>query len=319
MKKAFFLFLLIIFFNTAYSQDFSQYIEDFISDVSTFNQQLSKSISDRIPVVSNLGSTDASTNLSGHLFTIGLSFGSAFTPDFYSSLSKNISYKLIDIDDDIGIPSDLNYLPLPTLNIFGKFKTFTGWDLSARFAYIPYDTKDFHYNSFTFNIALNHSLIKLGDESGLSFSPFFTYSKGDATYTSNEFSLPFKIANVNFSLDSQLNLKLDWSLSSLGIEGKVGKKLLFFHPYAGSLLFTNWGNASVSTTPIISIRIKNPPHLLLKEKLDLIEKKSSPEAFYLDIFGGAEISVLALKLALRIDYELITSSFSIQIGLRFLI
>lgn len=312
-------FIFLIAIGNIYPQDFFEYINYFLSDISTFNQQLSKSMADRIPIVANIGPMDASTNLSGHLFTIGISIGSALTPDFYSSLTKDASYNLIDINNDIGVPSDLNYLPLPSLNIFGKFKTFTGWDISARFGYIPFDTKDFHYNSFTFSFGLNHSILNFGNESGLSISPFFTYSKGSATYTSNEFSLPFEIANINFSLDSQLDFQLDWNLSSLGIETKVSKSLLFFHPFVGSMIFTNWGNASVSTTPTINIRMINPPRLLLKEKKDLIKKESSPQAFLLNVFGGAELSILALKLGIRLDYELLTSAFSFQIGFRLII
>jgi len=312
-------FILLIVGGNVYSQEFIEYLDYFLSDISTFNQQLSKSMADRIPIAANIGPMDASSNLSGHLFTAGISIGSAFTPDFFTSLTKDASYKTIDINDDIGIPSDLNYLPLPSLNIFGKFKTFTGWDISARFGYIPFDTKDFHYDSFTFNFALNHSILNLGNESGLSISPFFTYAKGSATYKSNEFSLPFEIANIDFSLDSQLDFQLDWHLSSLGIETKISKNLLFFHPFVGSMIFTNWGTVSVSTTPTVSIRMINPPELLLSEKMDLIKKESSPQAFLLNIFGGAELSILALKLGIRLDYELITSSFSFQLGFRFII
>jgi len=303
-----------------FSQDYFQYIEWFTEDVTTFNTQLSSSMAHRIPVMANLGSIDSSTNMGGHLFTAGLSIGSAFTPDFFTSLTDGVTYHLIDVTDDMDIKNDLNYLPLPVYNIYGKVRTFTNWDLSARINFVPsFETENFKFSSaFSLNVALNRSLIKLGDFAGVSIAPFFTYTNGTVSYLPNKIVVPFSVLGEDFRLEGQPEIKLNWALYSFGAEAKVSTNLLFFHPFGGATAYTNAGSTSVSTNPTIEIWKADPETLLLRTNLDLGEVEGKPEAFQASLFGGFEISAAIVKLGIRIDYELVTSALAAQLGFRIL-
>lgn len=322
MKKLFLMNLIILMLNTGLlmAQDYLEYINYFIQDISLFNVKLSESMAKRIPVMANVGNPDASTNLSGHIFTGGIHIGAALTPNFYLSLNQDADYKLIDISEDIGIEEDMNYLPLPSFTIFGKVNTFSGWSIGAKINFIPtFEQENFKFDIFTITAYAQKSLVKLGNESGVSLSPFFTYCKGSASYITDPYVVPFTFNNIDFSINGVLDFNLDFNLYSVGAEAKASQKLLFFHPYVGGLIYTNFGEARAGTTPSIELRIVNPPQLLLKTDLDFIEEKGSPELFMLDVFGGFEFSALILKVGVRLDYEIITNSFSVQFGIRFLI
>ncbi len=323
MKKKLLLTIFIIFITylgIAKTQTPTDYINYFIQDISLFNSLLASSMAQRIPIMANVNNIDASTNLNGHIFTGGITIGSTFTPDFYSSLTKDANYKLIDVDKHLGIDEDLDYLPLPAFTIFGKINSFSNWNIGAKINFFPtFERENFKFKTFTFNVFAQKSLLKFGNESGLSITPFFTYCNGSASYATDPYTVPFSINNLNFTIDGILNFNLDYNLYSIGAEAKISQKLLFFHPFMGAMLYTNFGNTTVSTTPTVELKLINPPQLLLKTTLDLLEEKASPEAFLLNIFGGFEFSTLIIKIGFRIDYEIATSSLSAQFGLRFLI
>lgn len=322
MKKIIFinLIILILHFGLAIAQDYLEYINYFIQDVSLFNSKLSESMAKRIPVMANIVNPDASSNLSGHIFTGGINIGATLTPNFYYSLTQDANYKLIDISKDIGIESDLNYLPLPSFTIFGKVNTFSGWSLGAKINFIPtFERENFKFDIFTFTGYAQKSLLKLGNESGISLSPFFTYCKGSASYLTDPYSVPFTFNDIDFSINGVLNFNLNFNFYSLGAEAKASQKLLFIHPYVGGLVYTNFGEAKVGTRPSIELRIVKPPQLLLKTDLAYIEEKGSPQVLMLNVFGGLEFSMFILKMGVRLDYEIVTDSFSVQLGVRFII
>lgn len=312
--------LLCISSTTATSQDYQQYLEWFQQDVTTFNTQLSSSMARRLPIMTNLGSVDSSTNMGGHIFTVGIGIGSALTPDFYNSLTQGATYHLIDVNTTMGIKKDLNYLYLPAFNIYGKIRATSNWAFSGRINYLPsFERENFHFKAFTLNLALNRSLIKIGDFAGVSIAPFFTYANGSTTYSPKKIMLPFSVLGEDFRLESQLDINLDWNLYSFGAEGKVSVNLLFFHPFGGAVVYTNAGNTEVSTNPTVEVWMVDPPTKLIHTTLDMGKVKGSPESFQTNIFGGFEISAGLVKLGLRIDYEVMSSSFAAQLGIRILI
>jgi len=319
--KLFLIFLIsILNFGIIKAQNYFEYIEYFIQDISMFNSKLSASMAERIPIMANISNPDASTNLSNHIFTGGITVGSAFTPNFYASLTQDANYKLINVSDDIGISEDLNYLPLPLFTLFAKINTFSEWNIGAKINFIPsFERENFKFSVFTFTALAQKSLFKLGSESGLSLTPFFTYAKGSASYTTKPYVIPFSINNADFTLSGILNFELDFKLYSIGAEAKISQKLLFFHPFAGAMIYANFGETAVSTTPSIELRLINPPQLLLKTDLDFLEEKASPEAFMLDMFAGFEVSAFIVKIGFRLDYEINTSSLAAQFGVRFLL